>query len=760
VLGLGGRAGWALARLSLGWLVGLTGLMGLAAPALAASVHIGSRQIVVTGTGARAVIGRSPFHISIDSGSGGAALSEVPNRLAGPRTVPPTSYPATLGGRPSPDRTVYAPLTFLVGSATTSQWTQAFWQGDELGGQEAGVQYSARRVVTATPSGDGLRLSVSTNDPTGRRLLVTVAAGPGRTIRVRTAAVPSTGVAWISDAFASGAHEAFHGFGGRHNAIDEHGVDFYSWSEQENTAPPAGSALDGTAAVGQPDYMFPNGPLAAYAPQALFYSSRPYGFLLDQPQFARWRMDSARPDAWRVDVYAPRLDYVVAPGTASRAIASLTSTTGRERVPPRWAIGPEIDRALRATKPENASAVAAEVHRDIANIDRHHIKLNGYRIEGWALLSRPVLASLFAELRARHIHPLVYFRSFVAQPTGGLDVASAFNYAIAHHYVATGASGLPATFPSPYQGGTAALIDFSNHAAVRWWQARINAALDAGADGFMQDFGDETASDWHFHDGETGATMHNRYPILYDRATRQGIDAYERRHPRRQIFFFTRSGYSGAPGSYAYDNANFLGDNTTSWDHGSGLASVLPDMLNRGVGGAYGSTTDIGGYEDLTTGKTTKALLLRWAELAALTPFYRLHNSGNAGTQMPWSFDPQTVAIYKRYAALHIAAEPLIMQLWRHADATGTPIMRPLWLDYAGDPTAAAQDEEWLLGPDVLVAPVVKQGATSRSVYFPRGCWRDPQTGRTVHGRRSKTVSAPLDKLPFYFRCGRHPWSA
>lgn len=85
------------------------------------------------------------------------------------------------------------------------------------------------------------------------------------------------------------------------------------------------------------------------------------------------------------------------------------------------------------------------------------------------------------------------------------------------------------------------------------------------------------------------------------------------------------------------------------------------------------------------------------------------------------------------------------------------PVTRPLWLQYPDDPTAAGQDQEWLLGPDVLVAPVVTQGATARHVYFPAGCWRSPVTGRRYSGPSSVGVSAPLDQLPYFFQCGTHP---
>ena len=112
-------------------------------------------------------------------------------------------------------------------------------------------------------------------------------------------------------------------------------------------------------------------------------------------------------------------------------------------------------------------------------------------------------------------------------------------------------------------------------------------------------------------------------------------------------------------------------------------------MLNRAVGGAYGFTTDIGGYFDVYNGTpTTKELFLRWAQLAALTPFFRLHGSLIAGVHTPWSFDAQTVRLYNALSRLHDRARPLILRLWREAVRTGIPPTRPLWLAYPGDARA------------------------------------------------------------------------
>src|SRR3954453_2958208 len=355
---------------------------------------------------------------------------------------------------------------------------------------------------------------------------------------------------------------------------------------------------------------------------------------------------------------------------------------------------------------------------------------------------------------------MVYFRLFVGKDEIGTDDPKAYDEALARHYVATHSDGSPYVFTSNFNKD-GAVIDFTNPAAVKWWQGRIREALDLGADGFMQDFGEQVVSDMHFHDGSTGAAMHNRLPNLAHRATREVVDAYQQEHPGRQIWFFTRAGHTGIPGAAAYEGGNFPGDETTDWTRSSGLASLTTDMLNRAIGGAYGFTTDIGGYFDIGPYQpTTKELFIRWAEWTALSPFFRLHGSVGAGTHTPWSYDQETVDLYNALSRLHLAARPLILRLWREARRTGVPPTRPLWLAAPGDAVAAKQDQEWLLGADVLVAPVVEQGATARDVYFPRGCWRSPESGLAVDGPRSGRVDAPLDVLPYFFRCGTEPFRA
>jgi alpha-D-xyloside xylohydrolase len=274
----------------------------------------------------------------------------------------------------------------------------------------------------------------------------------------------------------------------------------------------------------------------------------------------------------------------------------------------------------------------------------------------------------------------------------------------------------------------------------------------------MQDFGEQVVADMHFHDGTTGVTMHNRLATLAHRATRQAVDAFQHAHPGRHIWFYTRAGHSGRPGAAAYEGGNFPGDETTDWTRSSGLASLTTDMLNRAIGGAFGFTADIGGFFDVGPYQaTTKELFIRWTEWAALSPFFRVHGSVGAGTHTPWSYGPETLRIFKRYATLHRRAAPLIRRLWREARRTGIPPTRPLWLAAPGDARAAAQDQEWMLGDDLIVAPVVIRAAVSRDVYLPAGCWQRDGRGRRLTGRRTVTAEAALGQLPWFVRCGTRP---
>ena len=628
------------------------------------------------------------------------------------------------------------------------------WVGNLLQGSRTGAQYSARDVVSSRATPGGLELTVGTDDPTGRTLRVTLGAAGTGALRVHVVPSDPTGVSEVGDAFASGSDEAFRGFGGRHDGLDQRGQVITDFIEEEN--------LDGAAAGVQAPgglSLFPNGPTAAYYPQALFYSSRPYGFLAPQPDLVRFKLDVDRPDAWDVEASAASLDYVVAPGPATTAIRTLTALSGRQPLAPQWALGPELDRLVRNVG-ESADAYTAALRDDLAKIDSYGLPLTSYRIEGWGFdgvsdnhglslhtyVSPADQAQMITALHARGIHALAYLRPWLVP--GDRDELGIRN-----------AAGQP-YYQDVDIGSNVLMLDFTNPAARAFWQEQVAAVLDRGFDGFMQDYGEQVLADAHLADGSTGIATHDAYLTAYAKATREELTRYAAAHPGREPWFFTRAGGSGLSGSTAYEGGNFPGDETTDYGHDSGLASLTSDMLNRAVGGAYGYGADIGGYLDYTTPATDKQLFLRWAEWAAFSPVFRLHGTALAGTHTPWSYDTETEQTYDALSRLHLRAAPLIERLWADAETTGVPPTRPLWLQFPGEAEAARQDQEWMLGPDVLVAPVVEQDAVARPVYFPAGCWQREGTGATYAGPASVSVTAPLTSLPWFTRCGTDPFAA
>src|SRR5204862_405296 len=174
----------------------------------------------------------------------------------------------------------------------------------------------------------------------------------------------------------------------------------------------------------------------------------------------------------------------------------------------------------------------------------------------------------------------VYFRGFVGKDTTGTDDPKYYDEAVSKGYVATHADGSPYVFTSNFNAD-AAMIDFTNPAAVAWWQGRIRAALAAGADGFMQDFGEQVFDDMHFHDGSTGAQMHNRFPVLFHRATAQSVAVRAPvRHPADAAAVAAVPGRRARGGARPGVDAGAFRAGGTRRDGGRDLAlRVLPARL-------------------------------------------------------------------------------------------------------------------------------------------------------------------------------------
>ena len=314
-------------------------------------------------------------------------------------------------------------------------------------------------------------------------------------------------------------------------------------------------------------------------------------------------------------------------------------------------------------------------------------------------------------------------------------------------------------------------------------------AAVAGQGGWMADFGEYLPFDAVLASGESAAAVHNRYPELWSEVNAAALaEAGRRGSGADDAAFFTRSGFRAAPGSASLA---WHGDQLVTWDGYDGMRSALTCALSGGHSGYALSHSDTGGYTMLqlrnvsvrgafvnaTTGTLevlrSKELLLRWMELSAFADaLYRTHPGNLPGLSAQWDSDANTTAHFARFARVFVALGPYRRELMADAAAKGWPLVRSLWMAYAGeddetsdqqaDARARAVQDQFALGDELLVAPVMAQGASARKVFFPalraaEGRWVSVWTRAPVPGTGTKATEveawpAPMGQPPVFFK--------
>ncbi|HYG08907.1 MAG TPA: glycoside hydrolase family 31 protein, partial [Pyrinomonadaceae bacterium] len=310
--------------------------------------------------------------------------------------------------------------------------------------------------------------------------------------------------------------------------------------------------------------------------------------------------------------------------------------------------------------------------------------------------------------------------------------------------------------------------DFTNSQARAWFGSLYAKHLDEGISGFWNDMNEpatfppdsrppqpnvmhDPAKTFpldvrHSGDGLPGdhARYHNTYGMQMARATFEGVGKLR---PDARPFVLTRAGYAGIQRFAAV----WTGDNVPSWEH---LQLSIAMLTNLSVSGVPFVGADVGGF----AGNASAELYTRWLQAAALTPFYRSHIATGLQEREPWSFGADHERINRASIELRYRLLPYIYTLFREHEQTGMPVMRPLWFNYPADYNTyapALPTEQFLLGRDLLVAPVLTQGDTKRPVYFPKGdAWIDWWTGARYEGGTTAEIDAPLSRLPLFARAG------
>ncbi|HKW27702.1 MAG TPA: TIM-barrel domain-containing protein, partial [Verrucomicrobiae bacterium] len=193
--------------------------------------------------------------------------------------------------------------------------------------------------------------------------------------------------------------------------------------------------------------------------------------------------------------------------------------------------------------------------------------------------------------------------------------------------------------------------------------------------------------------------------------------------------------------------AIWTGDSTSDW---SSLRQSVATLLGLGLSGFPFVGSDIGGFAGAPDGE----LYTRWLQSGVFSPFMRSHSDSKSPGKEPWAFGYRYEVINKHAIELRYELLPYIYNVMERASETGVPALRPLFLEFPEDESVAGTDDEFLFGDDLLVAPVLHEGAIEREVYLPAGDWFDYWTGRRFIGGRTIHVPVTLDSIPIFVRGG------
>ena len=555
-----------------------------------------------------------------------------------------------------------------------------------------------------------------------------------------------------------GAEESYFGLGTQVTGMDLRGRNYPLWTQEQGNGKPEDPVA----------WPLQGEPEAAYAPMGVWHSSGGFSALLTHDAYSE--LDIGKRDEAEVSLrsYPELPGFVLVDGTTPRArLARITEYTGRlPEDPPAWTFapwndavgGPERLREVARILRENQIPSSAIWSEDWIGGEQTG---TGYRLSyvwEWSEETYPELPEDIAWLHENGFAFLAYFNTFVPDPT------RMWTEGVEGDFLMRTADGEPRTVVDP-AFRTAGLVDLSNEAAADWFRAYMTTAAEMGIDGWMADFTEWAPVDVALADGSDPWLFHNRYPLRFQEVAREalsGAHADVDGEAPNNWTYFARSGWASVNGGTGGIAPTLWGgDQNTNWEYDDGYPTVVPIAAHVGLSGVPVFGSDVAGYNALFGTPTSKELFYRWSAMAAFHGLMRTHHGSNECANWSFDRDSETLDHYRRYASIHTLLFPVFEGLVADARTEGLPLVRHPFLVSPGARWLwQGEDYQFFLGDDLLVAPVLQEAATTRTVGLPDSGWWPlfgdaPLEVETVEdGSRSATVEAPATELPVFVRPG------
>ncbi|PKQ18921.1 MAG: alpha-xylosidase, partial [Actinobacteria bacterium HGW-Actinobacteria-8] len=570
-------------------------------------------------------------------------------------------------------------------------WDLSFWHGNQ---RLTGSGHKAQGYMTLA---DGAPVSA---EPAGVAGVTTTGLAPGHT--------------YVHEQLDLGVGELIYGFGERFGPLVKNGQTVESWN------------TDGGTSSEQ-----------SYKSIPFYLSNGGYGVFVNQPEHVSFEVGSMSVERVQFSTAGESIEYFVIDGpTPKDVIDRYTALTGRPAEVPAWSYGLWLSTSFTTDYDE------ATVNSFVDGMRKRGIPLSAFHFDcfwmrefNWTDLEwdarvfpdpKGMLHRLHTE---RDLHVCVWINPYIAQRS------ALFTEGREKGYLVKRADG--SVFQWDWWVAGMGLVDFTNPDAVRWFQDKLRALLSQGVDALKTDFGERIPTDVVWHDGTDPMTMHNLYPQLYNKAV---FDVLVEERGERDAVLFARSATAGGQ----QFPIHWGGDNTSSFES---MAETLRGGLSLAASGFGYWSHDIGGFE----GTPDPAVFKRWTAFGLLSSHSRLH--GSDSYRVPWAFDDEAVEVAAKFTQLKNTLMPYLYATSADATAKGVSVARPMFFEFPDDPAVAYLDRQYMLGTDLLVAPVMSASGEVE-FYLPKGTWTDFWTGETVDGGAWRRETHGFETVPFYVRQG------
>ena len=499
--------------------------------------------------------------------------------------------------------------------------------------------------------------------------------------------------AYMREQLSLSVGELIYGLGERFSAFVKNGQSVDIWNE------------DGGTSTEQ-----------SYKNIPFYISNKGYGVFVNHPECVSFEVATEMVTKVEFSVPGENLDYFLINGpTMKEVLMRYTDITGKPSLPAPWTFGLWLSTSFTTNYDEKTvnSFVDGMFDRKIPlsvfHFDCFWMKDFNWCDFTWDSRVFPDPEGMLKRLKAKGLKICVWINSYVGQES------SMFKEGVEGGYFLKRPNGDVWQWDM-WQPGLA-IVDFTNPAACEWYGKKLEALLDMGVDCFKTDFGERIPTDAVYYDGSDPVKMHNYYTYLYNKVV---FDALKKKKGEKEAILFARSATAGGQKFPVH----WGGD---CWSDYESMEESLRGGLSLTSSGFGYWSHDIGGFENTSTADVYK----RWVAFGLLSSHSRLH--GSSSYRVPWVYDDEAVDVVRFFTRLKASLMPYLYKTAIETSISGVPTMRSMVLEFTEDKTCHYVDKQYMLGDNLLVAPVFNDQSLAE-YYLPKGTWTDFFTGEEKEG--------------------------